>query len=77
MKSSNASRQNILETLSEIDGVYVPSFYEANYNTDGTFKELVSLKNKNINVTLRETKGHDIAAACGQLKAKKEMENEK
>ena len=48
MKSSNASRQNILETLSEIDGVYVPSFYEANYNTDGTFKELVSLKNKNI-----------------------------
>ena len=35
------------------------------------------LKNKNINVTLRETKGHDIAAACGQLKAKKEMENEK
>ena len=35
------------------------------------------LKNRNINVTLRETKGQDIAAACGQLKAKKEMENEK
>lgn len=33
------------------------------------------LKDKNINVTLRETKGQDIAAACGQLKAKKEMEN--
>lgn len=32
------------------------------------------LKDKNINVTLRETKGQDIAAACGQLKAKKEME---
>lgn len=31
------------------------------------------LKEKNINVTLRETKGQDIAAACGQLKAKKEM----
>ena len=35
------------------------------------------LKEKNINVTLRETKGQDIAAACGQLKAKKEMENER
>ena len=33
------------------------------------------LKEKNINVTLRETKGQDIAAACGQLKAKKEMDN--
>lgn len=42
-------------------------------------KEFYSiLKEKNINVTLRETKGQDIAAACGQLKAKKEMEsNEK
>lgn len=35
------------------------------------------LKEKNVNVTLRETKGQDIAAACGQLKAKKEMEYEK
>lgn len=32
------------------------------------------LKNK-INVTLRETKGDDIKAACGQLKVKKENEN--
>ncbi len=31
------------------------------------------LKDKNVNVTLRETKGQDIAAACGQLKVKKEM----
>ena len=33
------------------------------------------LKEKNISVTLRETKGNDIAAACGQLKAKKEMDD--
>ena len=33
------------------------------------------LKNKGINVTLRETKGEDITAACGQLKVKKEKEN--
>ena len=39
-------------------------------------KEFYSiLKERNINVTLRETKGQDIAAACGQLKAKKEMDN--
>ncbi len=31
------------------------------------------LKTNGINVTLRESKGQDIAAACGQLKAKKEM----
>ena len=31
--------------------------------------------NKNVNVTLRETKGQDIAAACGQLKAKKQMDS--
>ena len=39
-------------------------------------KEFYSiLKERNINITLRETKGQDIAAACGQLKAKKEMNN--
>lgn len=37
-----------------------------------------SLKNNKINVTLRDTKGQDISAACGQLKIKKEKEkNEK
>lgn len=36
------------------------------------------LKNNKINATLRETKGQDISAACGQLKVKKEnQKNEK
>lgn len=35
------------------------------------------LKDKNVNVTLRETKGQDIAAACGQLKAEKQLEKAK
>lgn len=36
------------------------------------------IKSYKLNVTLRETKGEDIAAACGQLKVKKEKEkNEK
>ena len=35
------------------------------------------LLNNKINVTLRETKGEDIQAACGQLKVKKEeIDNE-
>lgn len=33
-----------------------------------------TLKNHKINVTLRDTKGQDISAACGQLKIKKEKE---
>ena len=32
-----------------------------------------TLSKNNINVTLRDTKGQDIAAACGQLKAKREL----
>ena len=35
------------------------------------------LKDKNVNVTLRETKGQDIAAACGQLRAEKQLKREK
>lgn len=35
-----------------------------------------ALKNNKINVTLRDTKGQDIAAACGQLKIKKEKEQD-
>ncbi len=51
------------------------------YNTPSSkkMKEFYNmLKTANVNVTLRETKGQDIKAACGQLKVKKEKElNEK
>ncbi len=39
-KKSGATKQEFLEKAKDITGVYVPSFYEASYNDDGTLKEL-------------------------------------
>lgn len=51
------------------------------YKTPSKSKQkefLEQIKRSKINVTLRETKGQDIKAACGQLKVQKEQElNEK
>ena len=41
-------------------------------NIDGFYNELKKLK---INVTKRREQGHDIDAACGQLRSKKMKEN--
>ena len=38
MKASGKSRREFLELAAEIPGIYVPSFYEINYNEDGTIK---------------------------------------
>ena len=35
-KRSGADRTKLLEELSQIDGIYIPSFYEPSYNEDGT-----------------------------------------
>ncbi|MCK4489253.1 MAG: B12-binding domain-containing radical SAM protein, partial [Anaerolineales bacterium] len=37
------SRQQILEILSQVEGVYIPSFYQPHYQTDGTFSHLEKL----------------------------------
>lgn len=39
-KKSGETRQSYLERLAEIEGVYVPSFYDVCYNQDGTVKEI-------------------------------------
>lgn len=39
-KKSGATKQEFLQRAKNITGVYVPSFYEASYNDDGTLKEL-------------------------------------
>jgi radical SAM family uncharacterized protein len=44
LKKSNASRQEFLEKVSEIEGIYVPSLYEIEYNMDGTIKRMVPKK---------------------------------
>lgn len=38
MKKNGASKQEFLEAAAEIDGIYVPSLYDVNYNEDGTVK---------------------------------------
>lgn len=39
------SREDFLEKASQIEGVYIPAFYEFEYNEDGTVKQLKKLKN--------------------------------
>ena len=39
-KASNQDRTAFLERISKIEGVYVPSFYDVEYNPDGTVKSI-------------------------------------
>lgn len=43
-KKSEASRHQILDTLSAIEGIYVPSFFEPEYHDDGTLACVKPLK---------------------------------
>lgn len=40
-KKEKKIRDEFLEMIAEIEGIYVPKFYDAVYNDDGTFKELI------------------------------------
>lgn len=40
-KINGSSKSEFLELASKIDGVYVPSMYDVQYNSDGTVKEIV------------------------------------
>ena len=40
-KAENKTRDEFLEMVAEIEGVYVPKFYTPTYNDDGTIKEYV------------------------------------
>lgn len=44
LKAEGAPRQEILRRLSEIKGIYVPSFYQPVYAEDGSFQELKPLQ---------------------------------
>jgi radical SAM family uncharacterized protein len=43
-KGTGRSRTEYLEDIAEIEGIYVPSFYEFSYNEDGTIKSFTPLK---------------------------------
>ena len=45
-KKSGKSRRAFLESLLDVEGIYVPCFYTENYHEDGTIKEKVSLHPK-------------------------------
>lgn len=45
-KKKGRTRKEFLEALLDIDGMYVPCFYEEVYNEDGTIKEKVTLHPK-------------------------------
>ena len=43
-QTEGLSRKEQLARFSQLPGVYVPSYYEAEYDTDGTFHKLIPLK---------------------------------
>lgn len=43
-KKNKTTRENFLYTISKIEGVYIPSFYDVTYNEDETIKEVKSNK---------------------------------
>jgi len=43
-KAKGGSREQFLELAAGVDGIYVPSFYHAEYNEDGTLKAFVADK---------------------------------
>ena len=42
-KQNGKSRNDFLKEILKIEGVYVPKFYDVNYNNDGTIKEFIPL----------------------------------
>ncbi len=42
-KKEKLPREEFLKMVSQIDGIYVPSFYDVDYNEDGTVKEIKPL----------------------------------
>lgn len=40
-KSQGGNRENFLEKIAEIEGIYVPSFYDVEYNEDNTIKSFI------------------------------------
>ncbi|MDL2234833.1 TIGR03960 family B12-binding radical SAM protein [Christensenellaceae bacterium OttesenSCG-928-L17] len=65
-KAAGVSRYDLLLALSAIPGVYVPGFYRAEYNEDGTFQTLVKLEARAPDkVTRRIVKNLDAAPYLG------------
>ena len=61
-KSSGKSRKAFLETAAQIEGLYVPAFYDPEYNADGTLKSFVP-NNINVPATVKKQVVMDVTDA--------------
>lgn len=61
-KKSGKSRKAFLETAAQIEGLYVPAFYDPEYNTDGTLKAFVP-NNINAPATVKKQVVMDVTDA--------------
>ena len=52
-KAEGWSKEQFLQEVAKIPGVYVPSFYEHQYNEDGTLKAIVPLNGAPVKITKR------------------------
>ncbi|MBI5048326.1 MAG: TIGR03960 family B12-binding radical SAM protein [Deltaproteobacteria bacterium] len=52
-KKAGEKRENLLRKLAGVEGVYVPSFFDVNYNADGTVKKISPLLKGYTNVNKR------------------------
>lgn len=59
MKEKGASRHEFLCRAAQIEGIYVPSLYDVNYNDDGTIKSIEPLENAPKTVRKRIIKDFD------------------
>ncbi len=61
-KSGKKNKRDYLEAIAKIEGVYVPSFYDVEYNEDGTVKS-VTPNNPHAKPTVRKRIMKDFASA--------------
>lgn len=61
-KGSGRSRKEYLEEIAKIDGIYVPSFYDVEYNDDNTVKSITP-NNENAKPSIRKRIMHDFDTA--------------
>lgn len=63
-KEEKCSKEEILIHLAQLDGVYVPRFYEPTYNEDGTLADFIA--QKNVPTTVVRQWVHDLDATHGE-----------
>lgn len=61
MKKQRCTKREFLEAAAEIDGIYVPSFYDVSYNEDGTIRS-VTPNNSHAKQTVRKRIVKDLDA---------------